>query len=338
MTSFPNKSIGFIAIVLFIQFALDITVILNIPVARQIIGFVYFTFVPGLLIVKILRMDKLNSLETVLFSAGFSLAFLLLFGLFINFFLPLLNVTNPLSVVPLTVMFNVVVVLGTVIVFSRNADARIFNFKFSARYLLVILLLIFIPILSVTGAIFANVYDSNLILLLMIFLVVLVFAVFAMSKDLSFSRLYPFIIFIIAISLLFHYSLVSSLAHGNDTSAEYFVMSNTHTNSIWNPVGPYPNNNNWGRLNSMLSLTILPSIYASVLSISMTSVYMILFPLLFSLVPLGLFQIWKKYIGSKYAFIACFVFIAEPTFYTEMLGLTRQMISEIFLVLLLLIL
>jgi len=334
VSSFPHRSIDFLATVLFLQFVMGITVILNIPVARPIIGFVYFTFVPGFIIIKLLKMTKLNFLETVLLSAGFSIAFVMLFGLFINSFLPLLNIARPLSVVPLTVLFSAAVVIGAFAAFLRNADTRIFNFKISTPYLLLIILLISIPILSIVGAIFANVYNNNLILLIMILLIALVFAFFAIFRELSFSQLYPFILFIIAISLLFHFSLISNYVHGPDSSAEYFVMSNTQTNAIWNPLGPYLNNAYWGRLNSMLSLTILPTIYSTVLNIDLTSTYQIIFPLLFSLVPLVLYQIWQTYIGKKYAFVAGFLLIAEPTFYTEMLSLTRQMIGELFFVLL----
>lgn len=337
MGSISRRPIEFLAIVLFFQIIMDITIILNIPVARQVMGFVYFTFVPGLLIVKIMRMNQLNFLETILFSAGFSLAFLLLFGLSINFILPLINIARPLSVIPLTVMFNGAVVIGSVVAFLRNAEVPIFNFKFLKRHLL-ILPLICLPILSVAGAIFSNVYGNNLILLIMIFLISAIFVILTLFKKLPFSNYYPLIIFVIAISLLLQFSLVSNYVHGNDTPAEYFVMSNTQTNSIWNQTGPYPNNEYWGRLNSMLSITILPTIYSSVLNLNLTSTYMIIFPLLFCLVPLVLFQTWRKYIGSKYAFIASFVFIAEPTFFTEMLGLTRQMIAEIFFVLLIFIL
>ncbi|MDH5451655.1 MAG: DUF2206 domain-containing protein, partial [Candidatus Bathyarchaeota archaeon] len=63
----------------------------------------------------------------------------------------------------------------------------------------------------------------------------------------------------------------------------------------------------------------------------------ILFPTIFSLVPLGLYQIWQGYIGKKYAFISSFLFMAQSTFYTEMLGLSKQMIAELFFVLLLLV-
>jgi uncharacterized membrane protein len=86
----------------------------------------------------------------------------------------------------------------------------------------------------------------------------------------------------------------------------------------------------------MLSITILPTIYSVLLNLNPTNVFKILYPLIFALVPVGLYQLWQKNFGKKTAFIAAFLLMADLTFYTEMLGLNREMIAELFFVLLLL--
>jgi uncharacterized membrane protein len=63
----------------------------------------------------------------------------------------------------------------------------------------------------------------------------------------------------------------------------------------------------------------------------------LLYPFIFSCVPVGLYKLWQKEVGAKKAFIAAFLFMSFNTFYTEMLGLNRQMIAELFFVLLLLV-
>ena len=85
----------------------------------------------------------------------------------------------------------------------------------------------------------------------------------------------------------------------------------------------------------MLAITILPTVYSSLLKMNSTWMFKLLFPLIFAFVPLGLYQIWQEYVGKKYAFIAAFLFIAQETFFTELLGLNRQIIAELFFVLLL---
>ena len=74
----------FLAFILLIQSIVYVTVLLDVPVARQIIGFLYLTFIPGIIIIKLLKIDELDRLEMVLFSIGLSVAFLMLAGLSIN--------------------------------------------------------------------------------------------------------------------------------------------------------------------------------------------------------------------------------------------------------------
>jgi uncharacterized membrane protein len=88
----------------------------------------------------------------------------------------------------------------------------------------------------------------------------------------------------------------------------------------------------------MLSITVLPTVYSNMLGMSLTWVYKIIYPLIFALVPLGLYLLWKPYIGKKFAFFSAFLFMADMTFYTELTALNRQMIGELFFVLLLLVL
>jgi uncharacterized membrane protein len=87
----------------------------------------------------------------------------------------------------------------------------------------------------------------------------------------------------------------------------------------------------------MLSVTILPLIYSGLLNLNPILVFKVLNPALFSLVPLGLYKLWSRFVGGKYAFASAFFFMTYQPFYTEMLGLNKQMIGELFLVLLLLV-
>jgi uncharacterized membrane protein len=141
----------------------------------------------------------------------------------------------------------------------------------------------------------------------------------------------------IAIALLFHTSIVSNyiFSFGSDAPIEYFVFKNTKDNMRWDLTFSYRWNLQFGRMYDMLSITILPTFYSNVLNISSECMFKIVYPLLFSLVPLCLYQIWRKYVGNRYAFISAFLFMAYEIFYTEMLGLNRQIIGEFFLALLL---
>ena len=326
LNSISTKPKNFLAIILIFQFAMLSTVLLDIPVARQILVFLYLTFVPGFVILKLLKMRELNLLQTIIFSVGLSIALTMLLGLVINISLPLFNIMTPLSILPLIAIFSIFVTAAAFTAFLRNTDIRIFETKFNPKNLLLILPF-GILILSIVGIMFVNVYQNNLIVMLAIVTIALTFVISLFYKQLSLQKFYPIIIFIFAISLLLQFSLFSNYIHGPDCASEFPVIRNTMANSYWNST------NNL-RTDSMLSLSILPTIYSTMSNMDPTWTYKITFPLIFSIVPLILYELWQMYIGKKYAFIAIFVFIAEPTFYTEMLSLTRQMIAELFLVLL----
>jgi uncharacterized membrane protein len=278
-------------------------------------------------------------METLLFSIGFSIAFLMVGGLLINEFFFLFGISNPLSLMPLIITFNSLILIGGVLVYLRSEDVKFFNgdlFRISPFALLLICL----SILGVAGAIWVNAYGNNLILLFMFMVISLLFIVGVLSKNLS-SRLYPFAILMIAIALLYHSSFVSNyfITFGSDIAVEHFAFKTTEINAHWSSINSYVGGywSNFDRINSMLSVTILPTVYSNLLNIDSTWIFKMIFPLIFSFVPLGLFELWQKYIGKKYAFISAFLFMAQETFYTEMLGLNRQMIGELFFVLLLLV-
>ena len=65
MNSVPTerKPKVFLALILVLQVILYATVLFDIPVARQIIGFVYFTTIPGFMLIKLLKLNELDMLE-----------------------------------------------------------------------------------------------------------------------------------------------------------------------------------------------------------------------------------------------------------------------------------
>jgi uncharacterized membrane protein len=333
------KPLDFMLVIIFLQSAVYVTTFFDIQIARQVIGFVYLTLVPGIIFLKLLKFDGLDKLEIVLLSIGFSLAFLMLAGLLLNEFGLLLGISSPLSLTPLMLVLNGCILVGGILAYLREKNAKHLEISIPRLHPSVLVLLV-IPILSIAGAMWVNVFENNLILLYMIIAISLLFAVGVISKKLLPPNLYPLALLMIAIALIFHSSLISNyiLPFGSDVPAEYFVFKTTANSGHWIATNPYLGDVGYGRLNAMLSVTILPTIYANVLNIDPTWVFKALFPLLFSLVPLGLYQVWQAYFGRKYAFIAAFLFVAQSTFFTEMLGLNRQMVAELFFVLLLLVL
>lgn len=316
----------------------------NFPIVRQVVGFIYLTFFPGFLIFRLFKYRGQNDITVILFSIGLSISFLMFYGCAINYLYRMIGISNPFSVFP--IFFGLFVLMFILLVFNyvlvdrnypldlpptnailkSNSTSILSNIK-SFNCILIICLLV---LLCIFGTYLVNYYNNNTLLFLFIFLISLIPTSFIrfMNKE-NQVNLYV-IVYLITVSLLFHNSLISAYITGADIHYEYFFSKLVLINSSWN--SSYTSN-----LNAMLTVVSLAPIYSLILNLDLIWVYKIVYPLLFSLVPLGLFHIYREQINEKIAFIGVFFYISVFPFYTEMVQLPRQQIAELFLILFMLL-
>lgn len=116
--------------------------------------------------------------------------------------------------------------------------------------------------------------------MILIILLAIISLLIAFDKFIP-KNLYPLAVFVIAISLLYHNSLISMYIWGWDTHHEYYLSNLVIANPLWVSTIPYA-------VNAMLSIVMFAPIVSSICNMSLTWVFKIIYPLLFSLVPLGL--------------------------------------------------
>jgi uncharacterized membrane protein len=300
------------------------------PIFRQVIGFVYLAFIPGIALLRVLRLHDLKVIEMLLYSVGLSIAFVMFLGLFLNVLHPLV-LSAPISTVTLMIATTIVTTVLCILGYARDrgySSAR--SIRARSKLSLPLLVLIMIPLLSVLSTQLMNFYDSNTLQLFLLFVVSLVPVLIAFDKIPH--GLYSLAIFVIAISLFYQSSLISQYLLGFDIHVEYYFSNLVNSNAYWNPQ--YPNN-----INAMLSIVMLGPIFSQICGLSLTWVFKAIYPLLYSLVPLGLYQILQKQVSKKISFLSCFFFVALlfTSSSLEMLQLARQQIAELFLVLLVLL-
>jgi uncharacterized membrane protein len=325
----------FLTLIILIQIILGIIIALsyigfNLPIIQQLIGFIYLTFIPGLLILRILNLHKLNGIETILYSVGLSLATLMITGFLINLLYPILGFSKPISQIPLFISISLIITVFCVICFFKNRSFsasriidinKIFNpFTF---------FLFILPFLSIFGTFLINNHNKS-ILIMILFIIISILVIYICFNKKIPEELYPLIIFFITISLLYSTSLFSEYIWGWDIHKELYFSNLVINNSVWDRTI-------YSNLNAMLSITILAPIYSIISNINIIWIFKLIYPLLFSLVPLGLYSIFKKQTNTKIAFLSVFFFISIFTFFREMMQLARQQIAEIFLVLLILL-
>lgn len=303
-------------IVILIQLALLGTIVfskfgLQIPLIRQVIGFTYLTFIPGILLLRILKLHNLDIIETILYSVGLSIAFLMLIGLLINSLYPLLGIINPISETPLVLTISAIVIFLLIIsYFNEDKEFKILLPNIKDFTSVPVLLLALIPLISVFGALLLNFYDTNILLLSFLGLVSILPLFIAFRK--SSSNIYPLIIWVVSISLLFHTSLASTyISNHGDADALYRFASMVKMSNFWDVTAAVPTN-------SLLSVTMFLPIFSEITSLDLNWVIKILYPAMFSLVPLGLFHIYNKQFSEKISLLSCFLFMFTFTFYVNM--------------------
>lgn len=320
-----------LVIALILQVTLILTIVLDIPFARQIIGFLYLTFVPGFAILRILK-PKLSGLESTLFAVGLSLAFLMGIGLLLNTLGPLLGQWKPLNldlILALTSFF----VFTALLVRRKDTYKSLETFIDLKKSLPLILVLAAIVALSIAGGLTAN-YLSNantyITFIMLGSVAALILAVAIFRNHFSPSH-YPVIIFGLALALLLNVTLFSQYLVGFDIFAEYSLFSNTLNNQYWSSGVE-------SSYNAMLSVTILPTTYSAVLGLNGTWLFKVIYPALLAFVPLGIFLLFRMKMSREVAFFSVVFFISNIAFFAVLGQLARQMIGEVFYVLLLLIL
>jgi uncharacterized membrane protein len=256
---------------------------------------------------------------------------LMLVGFLLNALLPLFGVSQPFRVLFIAPAISTTVLFLLLISYLRDRDYAE-SPRIDSRGLPypTIVVSCFIMVCSVAGATLFNKNNDNSLLLLFLAAVAAVVVLMGFSGRAASDKSYLLLTLSISASLLLHTSLITPYLSGFDIQSEYYLASLVQNNGIWNHTIAYD-------INGMLSLVMLGPLYSLLSQIPLVWVFKIIYPLIFSLVPLGLFVISEKKLGAKGAFLAAFFFMSISNFYGSMVSLARQEVAEFFLVAILLV-
>jgi uncharacterized membrane protein len=122
---------------------------------------------------------------------------------------------------------------------------------------------------------------------------------------------------------------VSGFLPGGDINQEYSLFLHVASGG-WNAASSQ-------LYNVAISVGILPVIISLVSGVDGSVVLNLIYPMLFSVVPVILYKSYRQILSPRLSFLSAFLFMVYPTFYTEMTHIGRQEIAEVFLALLLLL-
>jgi uncharacterized membrane protein len=318
----------------------DVAILLDIPIFREVIVFVFLSFVPGYATLKLFKLKKISFLDTVLFSVAVSVAFIMFAGLLVNELYLFLGFSRPLSTFPLIgaiSAFTLAIFLIDCMRDMPETHKLKMNFEGNLKNVIPLSIIIFIlPFLSALGVLYLNIY----LILLSCAIIASLCVLSVVSRRFVPENLFPFLIISISIALACQIPLISKYIIGWDVNLEYYVFRVTQINGHWgfldtnvNPIGTLT-------YNSMLSITLLPAVYSVLMNAQGEITFKILYPFLFSLVPLTIYRICDEQFGKLIGLLSAlfFTFTSASFFGAESLSLNRQIVGELFLVLAILVL
>jgi uncharacterized membrane protein len=311
----------------------DISFLFNIPVLRQISGFIFLTFIPGLLMIYILKLQKLKVIEKVVISVGLSISLLMLIGLLVNFIYPLFGFMTPLSANSLLISFNIFILILSAIAYLRNRTSFVFslnNLKLNTSEKAYLLIPSLFPLLAIFGMLIMNTTSNNAILLTLLLAIIGYIIFLTVRHNKIPVAIYPPIIMFISLSLVLLVALRSNHIIGADIHTEYYIFQQTLLNGRWQIVTNGP-------LDGCLSVSILPTVYQSFLNVNSEYLFKVLYPLLFSVSPLIVYLISRKYLNPHYSFLAV-VFFMSQYYFLNAEGSPRTIVALLFFALSMLIL
>lgn len=192
-----------------------------------------------------------------------------------------------------------------------------------------------LPLLGVIAS-----YYGNRQLLLAVFLIAALtaFSVIGVPEEPTGKRYDQHVMMLIlsiSLTLLMSQAVSSNYLQGGDIHQEYNDFSQVLATGYWNSGISQGTAHTY---NSVLSVTVFPTVLKIVSGLDGAVIFTIVFPLLFSITPVLLYKLCRMFLGPTESFFATFLFLAYHDFYIVLIGEARQEIAEILLLLLLLLL
>lgn len=320
-------------VIVFLYIVLCVSIALNITVLREVSGFIFLSFIPGYLFINMLELNGRDNVETIVFSAGLSIAFLMFVGLLLNGISFEANFYRPLSHIPLIIIISAL----TLILFlfnlkKKNVETGTFSFpKVNVKNVVQVSFLLILPVISIVGALYHNIS----ILLFMILAVAILCLACVLQEKLLSTKIFPFVVIAVSFALLFHTVLISKYFLGSDIFSEFYVYKLTEVGGVWRTPGPVMSYSLIDSLNSVLSITILPTVYTAILQINSEIFFKIYYPFVLALLPLIVYKMYETQTSKKVAFLSAIFIVTSPiVFYgPEPLSLARQLVGQFFFVL-----
>jgi uncharacterized membrane protein len=293
--------------------------------AVQVVLLAVLLVLPGVLLLRALRVPGKTVLSFPAYVPGASIVLLLGSGLVVDLAGPLVGVARPLSPEPLLVGVEIIC-LGLLAAGSRAGPETAIPWRSLSRPasrawpLLAPLLL---PALAAAGAARLNNGHGGAVAVIAVAACWLTLAATLACAAWLDTALLSVVGYAVALALMWGFSLRGDLVYGFDISAEYHAMQQTVQAGVWHTahVGD--------AYGAMLSVTVLPATLHAIAGTSGLMVFKAVYPMISAIFPVVVFHLTGRVLSKGWAFAAAALVIVQQPYFQEFPGLARQEIAMV---------
>lgn len=287
----------------------DLAIIINIPYVRQLVCFIFLMLLPGLLIIRLMDMNKLGLTEKFILIISLSIFFVMFFGLITNFIVLIIGYNKPLTTIPLVVSFNILYLI-LLLLGNKVKKPIIFSLNFSMQNVKLLIVPILYLALSILGMYQRNISGNSSLLMFMFLLISLYIIFIAIYRKNIPDSIYPPLIFLTSFSILLNFAQLSNYIYGSDSHLEFYLFQLVLENGYWDIFMS-------STLDTCLSISLFPAICKVLTNINGIHIFKYIYLIPFSLIPIITYIISRKYISGFNSFLASIFLMSQSAFYFQ---------------------
>lgn len=296
------------------------------PLLREVLAIALLTVAPGFLMLRCIDHAIDSPGEELLYAVGFSLVALAAVSVVSSMLYPPLGIAEPLSFLPITLTISSMIVVLTIFAYHQNRGAVFRVPSIDSCDAEIVAFLLCLPMFAAMAAHRMNVVGSNRLMYAFLLFVALVVLVSIKAVP---PKLYPVAVFAVAAAIVLHRNLITNAVVGSDIQVNYFFVELILETGVWEPgIGDV--------YSSIPIVGVVPAVYSTVTGIHPAFVFKVLYSLLFALVPVGIYYVFKDVFGMNAALVGAYFFVLYFRAFNGTAGKTR--IAQLFVVLMLLVL
>ena len=287
--------------------------------AAQMLLMPILLIVPGVILLRALRIPAHAVAAVPVYVPGASLVVLLGSGLAVDLIGPLVGVAAPLRTGPLADRPRDHLRSAALLLRERAAGDgdTVGRCRRPARLLWPLVL----PLIAAAGALrLNNGHDRGLALIALVLSVILLISALTFAPRWD-KGLLTVIVYSVGLAIMWSFSLRGNLVYGYDIASEYSSMQQTVNAGIWHVL------HRGDAYGAMLSVTVLPAELHALSGMPALLIFKVVYPAIGALFPVAVFGLACRILEPRWAVAAAAFVVMQATFFQQLPGLARQEIA-----------